>query len=124
LTVSASIVGALAAVSIMDGQSQLQPSSVEAHLKRGNELRLKKDWDAAIAEYREVLRLDPKNADAHRVLGAALRGKGDFDGTLAEERGAVHLNPKSDFAHLQLASRSRTRATWMEQLPKNAKPCA
>ncbi|MGB2889909.1 MAG: tetratricopeptide repeat protein, partial [Candidatus Acidiferrales bacterium] len=77
LILSASIVCALALASSTDAQSQLKPSSAEDHLKRGNELRSKKDWDAAIAEYREALRLNPKNADAHRVLGAALRDKGD-----------------------------------------------
>jgi tetratricopeptide (TPR) repeat protein len=53
----------------------------------------KGDWDGAIVEEREALRLNPNNELAHYDLGHALGDKGDWDGEIAEEREALRLNP-------------------------------
>ena len=56
--------------------------------------RRKGDWDGAIAEEREALRLNPNNASAHSNLGLALEKKGDLRGALEEYRAAYMLDPK------------------------------
>jgi len=45
-------------------------------LERGNALQAKGNIEAAIAEYREALRLKPDYADAHYNLGLMLEAKG------------------------------------------------
>jgi Flp pilus assembly protein TadD len=60
------------------------------------------DWDGAIVEFREALRLNLHAADAHSFLGFALRQKGDLDGAIAEYREALRLNPNDDTAHYRL----------------------
>lgn len=77
-------------------------SSAEDHFKRGDELLSNWNWDGAIAEYREALRLNPNNDRAHQSLGAALGTKGDLDGAIAEEREALRLNPNNAVAHNDL----------------------
>jgi hypothetical protein len=42
------------------------------------------EFDGAIAEYREVVRLDPDNSHTHYHLGLALEANGDWDGAIAE----------------------------------------
>ena len=74
----------------------------EAHANLGVALAKKGDWDGAIAEYREALRLNPDNDIAHANLGAALGNKGDWDGAIAEYREALRLNPNNDGAHANL----------------------
>ena len=49
----------------------------------GSTLYQKRDFDGAIAEFREGLRLNPHDAQAHANLGNALRAKGDLDGAIA-----------------------------------------
>ena len=44
---------------------------------RGNAYRVKGDYDHAIADYDEAIRLDPKDPDAYNNRGLAYRKKGD-----------------------------------------------
>lgn len=55
----------------------------------------KGDWDGAITDLREALRLDPNNGWAHFGLGAALERKGDRRGALEEYRTAYTLDPEN-----------------------------
>ena len=68
----------------------------EGHFLKGYALFSKNDFDGAIAEYREAIRLKPDLADAHGLLGLAQEQKGDLDGAIAEYREAIRLKP--DFA--------------------------
>jgi Flp pilus assembly protein TadD len=67
------------------------------------------NWDGAILEYRQAIRLSPDNADLpillralHVLLGAALADKGDHDGAIAEHREAIRLEPGYYDAHYNL----------------------
>jgi eukaryotic-like serine/threonine-protein kinase len=60
--------------------------------------------DAAIASFREALRLDPKFPFAHVNLGVALWAKSDLDGAIAAYREAIRLDPKYAFAHINFGS--------------------
>ena len=51
------------------------------------------DWDGAIAEYSEVVRLQPNYYSAHYSLGMAYEHKGDRQAALREYRAASELNP-------------------------------
>ncbi len=74
----------------------------EVHKKLGLALYDKHDWDGAIAEYRQVLRLKPDYAEAHYDLGRALARKGDSEGAIAEFREAIRLKPGLAHAHYDL----------------------
>jgi len=54
----------------------------------------KGDWNGAIVELRDAVRLDPKNHLAHFNLGGALEVKGDLQGALIEYRAAHTLDPE------------------------------
>jgi tetratricopeptide (TPR) repeat protein len=66
-----------------------------AHVNLGFVLAHKKDWNRAIAEYHEGLRLNPNNEFGHFFLGNALEKKGDWREALEEYRKACVLNPNN-----------------------------
>jgi tetratricopeptide (TPR) repeat protein len=57
------------------------------------------DWDGAIAQYLEALRLKPDYAEAHNILGAALSRKDDWKGAMTHWREALRLKPDYAEAH-------------------------
>ena len=69
----------------------------DAHHRLGSALYAKGQYEGAIAEYREAIRLNPDLALAHNGLGSALCAKGQYDAAIAEYRKAIRLNP--DYAH-------------------------
>jgi tetratricopeptide (TPR) repeat protein len=94
----------------------------------GMALHDKQDWDGAIAESREALRLDPNEAWAHAVMGMALGGgKGDWQAAVTEERAALRLNPNDDTAHCALgvaleATQNREEALQEYRAARELKP--
>ena len=83
-----------------------------AHCYLGLYLREKGDSDAAIAEFREALRLNPGNIRLHYYLGAVLGEKGDLDGAIAEYREAIRLNPKEYDAHGAVGEALASKGDW------------
>jgi len=55
----------------------------------------KGDYDRAIQNYDEAIRLDPKSADAFAGRGSAYLLKGDYDRAIQDYNEAIRLNPKS-----------------------------
>ncbi len=80
-----------------DGATAAQPSgdSVKfALLDRGRSFLAKKDWDGAIGQFNEALRLDPKFAEALKNRGAAYLGMQDYNRAIADYNKAIELEPK------------------------------
>ena len=77
--------------------------------RRGRDAELRQDYDRAVAEYSQVLRLSPDNTDArlglerarlrasqdHLIKGRRLSALGRFDEALVEYGLAAELNPSS-----------------------------
>ena len=61
---------------------------------RGIAYGLKNDFDAAIADFSETLRVDPKHITAYFGRGFAYQSKGDLDRAVADYDEAIRLNPK------------------------------
>jgi tetratricopeptide (TPR) repeat protein len=61
---------------------------------RGNAYLNKKDYDRAIANYSDAIRLDPSYAVAFRNRGLTYRYKKDHDRAIADYSDAVRLDPK------------------------------
>jgi tetratricopeptide (TPR) repeat protein len=81
----------------------LRPRSPGAHLNLGVALRDKGLLDAAIAEYREAIRLKKDYADAHYNLSIVLHDKVRLDEAEAECREALRLKKDDHEAHYNLS---------------------
>ena len=65
-----------------------------AYENRGNANYSKKDYDRAIADYNEAIRLDPKYPAVFNDRGLAYSVKGDYDRAIADYSEAIRLDPK------------------------------
>src|SRR5262249_5707479 len=81
-----------------------RPGSGTIHCNLGWALECKGQFDEAITECREAIRLSRDDATAHNNLGVALGGKGEFDAAIAEFREAIRLKPDYAFARMNLGS--------------------
>jgi tetratricopeptide (TPR) repeat protein len=61
---------------------------------RGIAYKRKGDYDRAIVDYDEAIRLDPNNARAYSNRGNAYADKGDYDRAIADYDEAIRLDPK------------------------------
>lgn len=72
------------------------PSAVSAakeHFDRGVLFHNRGDWDAAILEYTQAIRLNPNYDLAYRNRGLAYVGKGDYDRAIMDYTQAIRINP-------------------------------
>jgi Flp pilus assembly protein TadD len=79
-----------------------RPANPVLHYGLARSLDGQEKSDAAIAEYREVLRLKPDFETARVNLGVARGRSGDLKGAITELREAVRLNPGNVLAHENL----------------------
>jgi tetratricopeptide (TPR) repeat protein len=70
------------------------PDLARLYTNRGLGWQLKRDFDRALADFNEAIRLDPKNAVAFRNRGLAVQNKGDLDRAVADFSEAIKLDPK------------------------------
>jgi Flp pilus assembly protein TadD len=82
------------------------PANAKAHALLGNELKKKREWQQAVAEYRKALELYPEylNTDAWFAtnFGGALLDIGHQEEALAALKMAVELMPRWSHAHYNL----------------------
>lgn len=74
-------------------------TTAQQHVSNGDSLYHASDFKAAMAEYREAVRIEPDNFLAHANLGLTLRETGDTEGAITEYREAIRLNPGFPEAH-------------------------
>ena len=70
-----------------------------AYVNRGWAYDVKEDYDHAIADEDEAIRLDPKNANAYIYRGWAHDDKDQYDLAIADETEALRLDPKQAATH-------------------------
>lgn len=73
------------------------------HFEKGVQLSLKRQYDDAIKEYEESLKINPKSPEAYNNLGFAYYDKGDFDKAVDNQKKALELNPNLENAYYGLA---------------------
>lgn len=69
----------------------------------------KADYDRAIADYNQAIKLDPKFAQAYNGRCAAHNKKGEIDQALADCNQAIQLDPKLAFAYNNRGIAKRAR---------------
>jgi tetratricopeptide (TPR) repeat protein len=67
------------------------PGMSEEHVERGEEFAKEGQYDKAIREFTEAIRLDPKNADAYHQRGLAYDQTKDYDKAISDFTEAVRL---------------------------------
>ena len=91
-------------------------------MRPGLGLRRKGDYDKAIADYTEAIRLNPKLAEAYYSRGFAYGKKGDYDKAIADYTEAIRLDPKYAEAYYNRGVAYATRATTTRRLPTTPRP--
>ena len=85
--------------------------------------RSKGDYDKAIADFTEAIRLNPKIAKAYNNRGLAYENKGDYDKAIADCTEAIRLDPKfAEAYHNRGAAYCTARATTTRRLPTAPRP--
>ncbi|MDR1933403.1 MAG: tetratricopeptide repeat protein [Spirochaetales bacterium] len=68
------------------------PIDAESYRERGSEYLAKEEWDKAIADFNEAIRLDPKKAGGYASRGLCYDAKGDYDRAIADFSEAIRIN--------------------------------
>jgi tetratricopeptide (TPR) repeat protein len=71
----------------------IRSSLVTTHTEQGIACFKNNDYDRAIAEYTEAIRLDPNYATAYNLRGNACYSKKDYEQAVADYSQAITLNP-------------------------------
>jgi tetratricopeptide (TPR) repeat protein len=83
-----------------------------AYNNRGNAYFAKKDYDRAIADYTEAIRLDPKYALAYSNRGTAYKAKGNYDLAIADYTEAIRLDPEDALAYFKRGNAYEARKNY------------
>jgi len=87
-----SIPWALAAIALAALSACAPPPAVRI-LKAGVAAALADDWDAAVRQWTEAVRMDPGSAAARNNLAIAFEKRGDWEAARSEYEAAVRLDP-------------------------------
>src|SRR5262249_905283 len=79
---------------IIQGRGETAKDSAIAHHERGLSYKSKGNFDRAIADFSEAIRLDPNYAEVYNLRGVTYGNKGDLDRAIADYSEAIRLDPK------------------------------
>jgi tetratricopeptide (TPR) repeat protein len=80
------------------------PESPRARLNLGRALAGKGEFDHAVIQFSEALRLKPNHAKAYNNLGAALANQKKYEQAIVQYRRALQINPNYAKAHNNLGA--------------------
>jgi hypothetical protein len=78
-----------------EGMQQIPKLEVGAYLTSANLHRIRREWDEAIADATEALRIEPNNADIASLLGVIYQEQGMLDEAMTWLQMALEMNPDS-----------------------------
>jgi Flp pilus assembly protein TadD len=90
-------------------EKEQQMVKAQATMMVAEELYDHEEYDKAIEQWREAIRLDPGLVKAYIGLGIALRGKGQLAEAISLLREAVRLDPKNGSVQADLGDALRER---------------
>jgi len=76
------------------------PNTYNDYTNRGYANFWKGQYDQAIIEFNEAIRLDPNNAVAYSVRGDAYKSKGQYDRAIGDYTEAIRLDPNNVTSYL------------------------
>ncbi|MDR1785728.1 MAG: tetratricopeptide repeat protein, partial [Spirochaetaceae bacterium] len=79
--------------------STVDAMTAEAYFDRGIAYFYNGDYDKAIADYTQTIRLDPDNVIAYYNRGVAYHDKGDYDKAIADYTQAIKIYPEYAAVH-------------------------
>src|SRR6266436_1283099 len=85
---------------------------VGAYTSRGNAHLNDRNYDRAIDDYNETIRLDPKYATGYYNRGLVYLRKGRLDSAIEDFDAAIRLNPKYTSAFINRALAYQEKAQW------------
>lgn len=88
--------------SVASGEGDEPDLRLAALLTSASLHKIKKEWDAAIADATEALEIDPNNADVASLLAAIYEQKGNKDEAAVWYRIALDLDPKNAATRVRL----------------------
>jgi tetratricopeptide (TPR) repeat protein len=74
-------------------------NAVSEFISRGNARLEKSEYDSAIADFSEAIRLAPNHAAAYFFRGVSYFDKGEYDSAIADLSEAIRLDPKDGAAY-------------------------
>lgn len=83
----------------LESGSLAKRERVGIYINRGNAYGKKGDFDHAIADYGEAIRIDPNSWDAYYDRGITYKEMGDFDRAIADCDEAIRVDPKRAAAY-------------------------
>ena len=93
-------------------------SNARAYCNLGLVFKTQGEYDPAIEEFRQAIRLDPEYALAYCNLGVVMIEKGDYGGALEQIRQAVRLEPQFAEAYYDLGLVLCMRSKFQEAVPE------
>jgi tetratricopeptide (TPR) repeat protein len=79
--------------------AQATGSAAKARYEKGERFLDNEDYDAAIAEFTEAIRLNPNFTNAYNKRGSAYSYKGQYDAVIRDFTEAIRLDPNCAFAY-------------------------
>jgi tetratricopeptide (TPR) repeat protein len=89
----------------------------DTYANRGNGYYLKREYDRAIADLTEAIRLDPAYAAAYNERGLAYSGKGDYDRAIADYSEGMRIDPNAATLYSNRGSPTPARANSIVRSP-------
>ena len=113
---------------VLNDSGESQSNRAAAYTYRGMAWRDKGDFDRAIADFDEAIRLDPNSALAYAHRGTAWQNKGDYKRVIADLTEAISLDPtlapayvNRGFSHMVEGDADRAIADYTEAIRLNVK---
>ena len=88
---------------------------------RGVGYLLQQNFDRAIVEFNEALKVDPTYKRSYNSRGNAWKGKGELDLAVADYNEAIHLDPSFRFRTTDAPASGTTRASGIARSPTTMK---
>ncbi|HEY1209576.1 MAG TPA: tetratricopeptide repeat protein [Terracidiphilus sp.] len=105
----------------IDSHTLPQKNQANAYYNRGYEYWNKDEYDLAIANYSEAIRLDPTLVEAYNNRALCLFDKGEYDRALPDYEKALQLDPKHTNAYYGLGNLYRAKAEYSKAIENYTK---
>jgi tetratricopeptide (TPR) repeat protein len=101
-----------ACTKLAEDRSDTPRNRAVAYYDRGNAYKNRQEYDRAVADYSDALKLDPKYAHAYLNRGFSFAAKGDAKSALADLTHAIQLDPSQKLAYFNRGLVYRTEGNY------------